>query len=94
MIGRTLSHYRVLEKLGEGGMGEVYQAEDTRLKRQVALKVLPEGMARDPERLRRFQREAEVIASLSHPGIVTIFSVEEAEGVHYLTMELVSGRRL
>ncbi len=94
MIGRTLSHYRVLDKLGEGGMGEVYQAEDTRLKRQVALKVLPEDMAGDPERLRRFQREAEVIASLSHPGIVTIFSVEEAEGVHFLTMELVSGRRL
>ena len=94
MIGSTLSHYRVLEKLGAGGMGEVYRAEDTRLKRQVALKVLPEGMARDPERLRRFQREAEAIASLSHPGIVTIFSVEEAEGVHFLTMELVSGRRL
>lgn len=94
MIGRTLSHYRVLEKLGAGGMGEVYRAEDTRLKRQVALKVLPEGMARDPERLRRFQREAEVVASLSHPGIVTIFSVEEAERVHFLTMELVSGRRL
>jgi serine/threonine protein kinase/tetratricopeptide (TPR) repeat protein len=94
MIGTNLSHYRVLEKLGEGGMGEVYRAEDTRLKRQVALKVLPEGMARDPERLRRFQREAEAIASLSHPGIVTIFSVEEAEGVHFLTMELVSGKRL
>jgi len=94
MIGSTLSHYRVLEKLGEGGMGEVYRAEDTRLKRQVALKVLPEGMARDPERLRRFQREAEAIASLNHPGIVTIFSVEEADGVHFLTMELVSGQRL
>jgi serine/threonine protein kinase/Flp pilus assembly protein TadD len=94
MIGSTLSHYRILDKLGEGGMGEVYRAEDTRLKRQVALKVLPEGMARDPERLRRFQREAEAIASLSHPGIVTIFSVEEADGVHFLTMELVTGRRL
>ena len=94
MIGSTLSHYRVLEKLGAGGMGEVYRAEDARLKRQVALKVLPEELARDPERLRRFQREAEVVASLSHPGIVTIFSVEEAEGLHFLTMELVSGRRL
>jgi non-specific serine/threonine protein kinase len=94
MIGSTLSHYRVLEKLGEGGMGEVYRAEDTRLKRQVALKVLPGEMARDPERLRRFQREAEAIASLNHPGIVTIFSVEEADGVHFLTMELVSGKRL
>jgi serine/threonine protein kinase/Flp pilus assembly protein TadD len=94
MIGSTLSHYRVVEKLGEGGMGEVYRAEDTRLKRQVALKVLPGEMARDPERLRRFQREAEAIASLNHPGIVTIFSVEEADGVHFLTMELVSGKRL
>ena len=94
MIGRTVSHYRVLEKIGAGGMGDVYRAEDTRLKRQVALKVLPEGMARDPERLRRFQREAEVVASLSHPGIVTLFSVEEAESVHFLTMELVSGHRL
>ena len=94
MIGSTISHYRVLDKLGEGGMGEVYRAEDTRLKRHVALKVLPAELARDPERLRRFQREAEAIASLSHPGIVTIFSVEEADGVRFLTMELVSGRRL
>jgi len=94
MIGKTLSHYRVLDQLGAGGMGEVYRAEDTRLKRQVALKVLPPEMAENPDRLRRFQREAELIASLNHPGIVTIYSVEEDEGVHFLTMELVSGRTL
>ena len=94
MIGKTLSHYRIVDKLGAGGMGEVYKAEDTRLKRQVALKVLPHDMAENPDRLRRFQREAELIASLSHPGIVTIYSVEEAEGIHFLTMELVSGRTL
>jgi TolB-like protein/Tfp pilus assembly protein PilF len=94
MIGKTLSHYRILDKLGAGGMGEVYKAEDTRLKRQVALKVLPVDMAESPDRLRRFQREAELIASLSHPGIVTIYSVEEVDGVHFLTMELVSGRTL
>jgi len=94
MIGKNLSHYRVLDKLGAGGMGEVYLAEDTRLKRRIALKILPGEMAKDPERLMRFQREAELIASLSHPGIVTIFSVEEAEGVHFLTMELVTGQTL
>ena len=94
MIGKTLSHYRILDKLGAGGMGEVYRAEDSRLKRHVALKVLPAEMAASPDRLRRFQREAELVASLSHPGIVTIYSVEEAEGVHFLTMELVSGRTL
>ena len=92
MIGKTLSHYRILDKLGAGGMGEVYKAEDTRLKRQVALKVLPAEMAENPDRLRRFQREAELVASLNHPGIVTIYSVEEAEGLHFLTMELVQGR--
>jgi serine/threonine protein kinase/tetratricopeptide (TPR) repeat protein len=94
MIGRTLLHYRVLDKVGTGGMGEVYLAEDKKLKRQVALKVLPSEMAEDPERLARFQREAEAIAALSHPNIVTIFSVEDAEGVRFLTMELVDGRPL
>ena len=94
MIGETLSHYRILDKLGAGGMGEVYRAEDTRLKRQVALKVLPAEMAGNPDRLRRFQREAELIASLNHPGIVTIYSVEEAGGYHFITMELVAGETL
>ena len=75
-------------------MGEVYVAEDSRLKRRVALKVLPEEMAQDPARLERFQREAETIAALNHPNIVTIYSVEEAEGVRFLTMELVEGDTL
>ncbi|MGO9649098.1 MAG: protein kinase domain-containing protein [Terriglobales bacterium] len=80
--------------IGAGGMGEVYRATDTKLGRDVALKVLPPDMARDPERLARFQREARAIAALNHPHIVTIFSVEEADGVHFLTMELVEGQSL
>lgn len=94
MIGETLGHYRILDKLGAGGMGEVYRAEDARLKREVALKLLPRSMADSSERLKRFQREAELIASLSHPGIVTIYSVEEVDGVRFLTMELVRGKTL
>ena len=94
MIGETLTHYKILDKIGEGGMGEVYVAEDTKLKRQVALKLLPESMAADEERLQRFQREAEAIAALNHPNIVTIFSVEEDQGHHFLTMELVEGVNL
>ncbi|MCI0410546.1 MAG: protein kinase [Acidobacteria bacterium] len=94
MIGRTLNHYRVLEKLGSGGMGEVYLAEDTRLNRKVALKVLPALMASDPERRERFEREAQAVAALNHPNIVTIHSVEEAEGLHFIIMELIQGRNL
>lgn len=94
MIGKTLNHFKVLDRLGKGGMGEVYVAEDSRLKRKVALKVLPEEMARDPVRLERFEREAETIAALNHPNIVTIYSIEEAEGVRFLTMELVEGDTL
>ena len=77
MIGKTIHHYKIIDRLGKGGMGEVYVAEDTKLKRKIALKVLPEEMAHDPERLDRFQREAEAIAALNHPNIITIFSVEE-----------------
>jgi Tol biopolymer transport system component len=94
VIGTTLGHYRVLEKLGAGGMGEVYAAEDTTLGRRVALKRLPPEMAADPDRLHRFQREARAVAALNHPNIVTIYTVEEADGVQFLTMELVEGQTL
>ncbi|MCI0616550.1 protein kinase, partial [bacterium] len=94
MIGKTLNHFTVLDRLGKGGMAEVYVAEDLKLKRKVALKVLPEEMARDAIRLERFQREAETIAALNHPNIVTIYSVEESDGIHFLTMELVEGETL
>ncbi len=89
-----IAHYRVTAKLGAGGMGEVYRATDTKLGRDVALKMLPPHLARDRERLARFQREARAVAALNHPHIVTIFSVEEAGGVHFLTMELVEGQSL
>jgi serine/threonine protein kinase len=94
MVGRSLSHYKVLEKIGEGGMGEVYIAEDTKLSRKVALKVLPAEMAENAERRARFEREAKAVAALDHPNIVTIHSVEEAEGVHFYTMQLVKGKTL
>jgi len=86
--------YRVLDKLGAGGMGEVYRAEDLSLNRQVAIKVLPEVFAGDPERLARFQREAKVLASLNHPNIAAIYGVEEADGKRFLVLELVEGETL
>jgi serine/threonine protein kinase len=92
--GQKLLHYRLVEKIGAGGMGEVYVAEDAKLHRRVALKVLPGEMAADPERRERFQREARSVAALNHPNIVTVHSVEEAEGVHFITMELVEGKTL
>jgi serine/threonine protein kinase len=94
LIGRTLAHYRITAAIGAGGMGEVYRATDTKLGRDVALKVLPAEMASSPERLERFRREARAVAALNHPHIVTIHSVEEADGVHFLTMELVEGQPL
>ena len=94
MIGQTLGHYRILDKLGAGGMGVVYLAEDTELGRRVALKVLPEAMAGNETRLKRFRREAKTLASLNHPNIVTVYSVEADNGVHFLTMELIKGRTL
>ncbi|HVS13271.1 MAG TPA: protein kinase [Thermoanaerobaculia bacterium] len=94
MIGETLSHYRIDAKLGEGGMGEVYAAEDIQLGRRVALKVLPEQMEDKPERLQRFRREAKAVAALNHPNIVTLYSVEEVDGRTFLTMELVQGEPL
>ena len=92
--GTHLGAYEVLAKLGEGGMGEVYRAHDSRLGRDVALKVLPGGLASDAARIDRFRREARAVAALTHPNIVTIYSVEEAGGVHFLTMELVDGETL
>ncbi len=94
MVGRSLAHYEITAALGAGGMGEVYRATDTKLGRDVALKVLPAELASDPERLGRFRREAKVLAALDHPGIVTVYSVEEADGVHFLTMQLVDGQPL
>ena len=94
MIGQTISHYKITEKIGEGGMGEVYRAEDTTLKREVAIKVLPERFTQDTERLARFQREAQVLASLNHPNIAAIHSFEHSDGVHFLAMELVEGETL
>ena len=91
--GTRLGPYEILAPLGAGGMGEVYRARDTRLKREVALKVLPDSFASDPQRMARFQREAEVLASLNHPNIATIYGVEESNGVRALVMELVPGRR-
>ena len=92
--GRTIGQYVVNALIGQGGMGEVYQARDTKLDRDVALKVLPEAFTSDPDRLARFEREAKVLASLNHPNIGTIYGLEEAEGVRALALELVEGPTL
>jgi len=94
MVGKTIAHYEITAKIGEGGMGVVYRARDTKLGRDVALKVLPEQFARDPQRMGRFSREARVLASLNHPNIASIYGVEEQNGVHALVMELVEGPTL
>ncbi|TDI14169.1 MAG: serine/threonine protein kinase, partial [Acidobacteria bacterium] len=94
MIGRTLLHYKILEKLGSGGMGEVFLALDSKLNRRVALKILPPELSGDADRRKRFEREAQAVAVLNHPNIVTLHSVEESEGIHFLTMELVEGETL
>ncbi len=91
MLGRTLSHYKVLEKIGEGGMGEVYLAKDTNLDREVAIKVLPSAFSEDKERLARFEREARLLASLNHPNVAAIHELGESEGVHFLALEYVPG---
>ena len=94
MIGMNLAHYRITAALGAGGMGEVWRAEDTRLGREVALKLLPADFAADPERLARFEREAKLLASLNHPNIATLHALEHLEGRHVLVMELVEGEGL
>jgi hypothetical protein len=93
MIGKTVSHYQILEKLGAGGMGEVYRAEDSRLSRQVAIKVLPDIFSGDPERMARFGREAKLLASLSHQNIASIHGLEEADGKRFIVMERPRARR-
>jgi len=93
-VGQVLGHYHVVRTLGRGGMGTVYEANDTRLNRMVALKVLPTKMANNPEWFKRFEREAQAVAALNHPNIVTIHSVEEADDIHFIILELVGGKTL
>ena len=94
LIGRTLGHYRIVEKIGEGGMGEVYRASDERLDREVAIKVLPASVAQDPERIARFEREAKAVAALSHPNILEIFEFDTDGDVTFAVTELLEGETL
>ncbi len=92
--GQSIGPHKVVSLLGEGGMGQVWQATDTQLGREVALKILPDAFASDPDRLARFTREAQILASLNHPNIAAIYGIEEAEGTRALVLELVDGPTL
>src|SRR5262249_49882900 len=94
MIGKTISHYRILEKLGEGGMGVVYKARDTHLDRFVPIKVLPGERVTDPDRKRRFVQEAKTASALNHPNIITIYEINQAGGVDFIAMEYIAGKPL
>src|SRR6476659_2857839 len=93
-VGQQLGSYQITSLIGKGGMGEVYRARDLKLKRDVAIKILPDEFSRDPDRVSRFQREAEVLASLNHPNIAAIYDLQEANGSRFLILELIEGETL